>query len=99
MFYEMKGINMFFSHHKFARAFAMARGGGFKHWGHQHGGPWGFREGGMPGGRRLSAADLQLLLLALLEQRPAHGYELIRDLEERSGGFYTPSPGVIYPAL
>ena len=34
-----------------------------------------------------------------LEARPSHGYELIRALEERSGGFYTPSPGVIYPAL
>jgi DNA-binding PadR family transcriptional regulator len=53
----------------------------------------------MPGARRLSAADLQLVILALLEARPSHGYELIRALEERSGGFYTPSPGVIYPAL
>lgn len=56
-------------------------------------------EGGIPGGRRLGAADLQLLVLALLAERPAHGYELIRTVEERSGGFYTPSPGVIYPAL
>jgi DNA-binding PadR family transcriptional regulator len=54
---------------------------------------------GMPGGRKLSCADLQLLLRALLEKAPAHGYELIRALEERSNGFYTPSPGVIYPAL
>ena len=53
----------------------------------------------MPGGRRFSSADLQLVILALLEERPAHGYELIRLLEERSGGFYAPSPGVIYPAL
>lgn len=55
--------------------------------------------GGLPGGRRLSSAELQLVLLALLAERPAHGYELIRTLEERSGGFYTPSPGMIYPAL
>jgi len=53
----------------------------------------------MPRGRKLSSADLQLLLRALLEKAPAHGYELIRALEERSNGFYTPSPGVIYPAL
>jgi len=53
----------------------------------------------MPGGRKLSSADLQLLLRALLEKAPAHGYELIRAVEERSNGFYTPSPGVIYPAL
>ena len=55
--------------------------------------------GGMPGGRKLSSADLQLVLLALLEAQPAHGYELIRAIEGRSGGFYVPSPGVIYPAL
>ena len=54
---------------------------------------------GFPGGRRLGSADLQLLLLALLEEAPAHGYELIRTLEERSGGFYAPSPGMVYPAL
>jgi len=55
--------------------------------------------GGVPGGRKLSSADLQLVVLALLERQPAHGYELIRTLEETSNGFYTPSPGVIYPAL
>jgi DNA-binding PadR family transcriptional regulator len=53
----------------------------------------------MPGGRKLAAAELQLVLLALLAGRPAHGYELIRMLEERSGGFYAPSPGMVYPAL
>ncbi|MBB3442045.1 PadR family transcriptional regulator [Rhizobium sp. BK379] len=50
-------------------------------------------------GRRFSAGELQTILLALLEERPSHGYELIKTLEERSGGFYVPSPGVIYPAL
>jgi DNA-binding PadR family transcriptional regulator len=39
------------------------------------------------------------VLLALLEERPSHGYELIKALEEHSGGFYSPSPGMIYPAL
>jgi DNA-binding PadR family transcriptional regulator len=53
----------------------------------------------MPGGRKFSSGDLQLVLLALLEERPAHGYELIKALEERSNGFYAPSPGVVYPAL
>ena len=62
-------------------------------------GPGFLRGGGIPGGRRLTSADLQLVVLALLEQAPAHGYELIRALEERSKGFYVPSPGVIYPAL
>jgi DNA-binding PadR family transcriptional regulator len=50
-------------------------------------------------GRKLAAQDLHLLILALLAERPSHGYELIKALEERSGGFYSPSPGMIYPAL
>jgi DNA-binding PadR family transcriptional regulator len=65
------------------------------------GGPGFFGSGGrdFPGSRRLGSADLQLLILVLLEQEAAHGYELIKTIEERSGGFYSPSPGVIYPAL
>jgi DNA-binding PadR family transcriptional regulator len=50
-------------------------------------------------GRKLGSAELQILLLALLAARPSHGYELIKALEERSGGFYSPSPGMVYPAL
>jgi DNA-binding PadR family transcriptional regulator len=50
-------------------------------------------------GRKLSASDLQLLLLALIGEKPRHGYDLIKAIEERSNGFYVPSPGVIYPAL
>jgi DNA-binding PadR family transcriptional regulator len=42
---------------------------------------------------------LQLLILALLAEKPAHGYEIIKALSERSGGFYSPSPGMVYPAL
>ncbi len=77
--------------------------------GHRHGmgfGPFAFgfgdRAGGGHGfrlGRKLGSADLQIVLLALLAEQPSHGYELIKAIEERSGGFYTPSPGVIYPAL
>ena len=59
----------------------------------------GHGAGDFPGGRKLGSTDLQLVILALLAERPAHGYELIKTIEERSGGFYTPSPGVIYPAL
>jgi len=78
---------------------------------HGFGGPGGFGFGpfGMGGhgphglgfrfGRKLSSADLQLLLLALLDEKGRHGYDLIKALEERSNGFYVPSPGVIYPAL
>ncbi len=50
-------------------------------------------------GRKLDADDLQLVILALLAEKPAHGYELIKALGERSGGFYSPSPGMVYPAL
>ena len=50
-------------------------------------------------GRRLASGDLQLVLLALLAERASHGYELIKALEERSGGFYSPSPGMVYPAI
>ena len=54
---------------------------------------------GFRAGRKLSGDHLQLLILALLTDRPYHGYEIIRALEERSGGFYSPSPGMVYPAL
>jgi DNA-binding PadR family transcriptional regulator len=68
--------------------------------GHGGSGFMGAHGGGdFPGGRKLSAADLQLVVLALLAERPAHGYELIKTIEERSRGFYNPSPGMIYPAL
>jgi DNA-binding PadR family transcriptional regulator len=81
------------------RFMARHRGGrGFGHF------AAGFMGGGRGGagfrtGRKLTSADLQLIILALLLERPSHGYELIKALEERSGGFYSPSPGVIYPAL
>jgi DNA-binding PadR family transcriptional regulator len=55
--------------------------------------------GGLHRGRKLGSADLQLILLALLAERASHGYELIKSLEERSHGYYVPSPGMIYPAL
>jgi DNA-binding PadR family transcriptional regulator len=76
----------------------------------RHGfGPGGFAaamfgEAGMGGrgfraSRMIGADDLQLLILALLADKPRHGYEIIKALDEHSHGFYAPSPGVIYPAL
>lgn len=60
----------------------------------------GFMGGaGFRGARMLASGDLQLIILALLEEKPRHGYDIIKDLEERSLGLYTPSPGVVYPAL
>jgi DNA-binding PadR family transcriptional regulator len=70
---------------------------------HRHARRFGVFAGGFGGafraGRRLASGDLQLVLLALLVERASHGYELIKALEERSGGFYSPSPGMVYPAL
>lgn len=43
--------------------------------------------------------DLKYVILDLLKDKPRYGYEIIRALEERSHGFYTPSPGVVYPTL
>ena len=66
------------------------------------GGVAGSRGFGWPGfraGRKLGGDDLQLVILALLAEKPSHGYEIIKALEERSGGFYAPSPGMVYPAL
>ena len=50
-------------------------------------------------GRKLASADLQLLILELLNEKSSYGYEIIKELEERSNGFYVPSPGMVYPAL
>ena len=75
---------------------------GFAGFGGRHGFPGDPRGAGFDGlnrGRKLGSADLQLLLLALLAERPSHGYELIKALDERSNGYYAPSPGMVYPAL
>jgi len=58
------------------------------------------RGGGRRGGSRMFGhGDLKLLLLALIEQQPRHGYELIRIIEDMFHGQYSPSPGAIYPTL
>ena len=46
-----------------------------------------------------SKGDLKYVILDLLKEKPRYGYEVIRELEDRSHGFYTPSPGVVYPTL
>jgi DNA-binding PadR family transcriptional regulator len=50
-------------------------------------------------GRLFDYGELRILLLAMIAERARHGYELIKAIEERMGGSYTPSPGVIYPTL
>ncbi len=59
----------------------------------------GGRGGGHRGGRLFDHGELRLLVLAMLADAPRHGYELIKAIEERMGGSYSPSPGVIYPML
>ncbi len=71
---------------------------GGRHRGH-HGGRHGRFGGGRHGGRLFDYGDLRLLLLAMIAERPRHGYELIKEIEDRLGGSYSPSPGVIYPTL
>src|SRR6185295_14571381 len=67
-------------------------------WGGDHGGRgWGHRHGG--GRRFFEQGDLRLVILALIAEKPRHGYELIKDIEDRFGGAYAPSPGVVYPLL
>ena len=66
---------------------------------------WGGPEGrgghrGRPGGGRMFGhGALKWLLLALIGEKPSHGYELIKAVETKLGGAYSPSPGVIYPTL
>lgn len=51
------------------------------------------------GARPLGHGDLRLLILSLIADSPRHGYDLIQEIETRTGGTYKPSPGVVYPAL
>jgi len=50
-------------------------------------------------GRMLASGDLRLVSLYLIEQQPRHGYDLIKAFEDKTAGFYVPSPGIVYPAL
>ncbi len=71
-----------------------------KLWGGPHGphrrpgGPWG-----RGGGPRVGRGDVRGAILLLLAEHPRHGYQIIQDIGERSGGLWKPSPGSVYPAL
>ena len=67
------------------------------HFGFGFGFPRRGRRGGP--GRRARRGDVRAAALALLGERPMHGYEMIQELEERTDGVWRPSPGAIYPAL
>src|SRR5499426_1963404 len=63
---------------------------------------WGGRHGGgnmMRAGRMLAQGDLRLIALALIAEQPRHGYEIIKVLEDKTAGWYSPSPGIVYPTL
>ena len=70
---------------------------------HRHPGPpHAFhRHGSHRGGRgaRARRGDVRAAVLALLNDQPMHGYEMITEIEERSGGYWRPSAGSIYPTL
>jgi DNA-binding PadR family transcriptional regulator len=59
----------------------------------------GDRSGRRRGSRAFDYGELRLLMLAMIAIEPRHGYELMKAIEERMGGSYTPSPGVTYPTL
>ena len=61
----------------------------------------GHRRGrrGRPGGNRARRGDVRNAALTLLAEHPMHGYEIIQELESRSGGVWKPSPGSVYPTL
>ena len=75
--------------------------------GGRRGGPWGEggrghwvgERGGWGDGRRMRRGDIRLAILSALREEPAHGYEVMRRLENMSGGLWRPSPGSVYPHL
>src|SRR5580700_4858448 len=70
-------------------------------------GPFGFGRGGGPGGpggprgrgRRARRGDIRTASLLLLAEEPRNGYQIMQEVQERSGGTWSPSPGSVYPAL
>jgi DNA-binding PadR family transcriptional regulator len=66
------------------------------------GGPWGEGWPGSPGpsrGPKAGRGDVRAAILALLQEGPRNGYQIMSEIEERSGGAWRPSPGAVYPAL
>ena len=79
-----------------------ARGAFGRDWPERDGGPGHHdrhERGGRRSGRVFDHGELRLVVLALIAERPRHGYEIIKAVEERLAGTYSPSPGVVYPTL
>src|SRR3954470_18574445 len=96
-----------FGHRRFGERMLMHMAGKF---GGRGGGHGPFGHGGRGGGRggpgdmlraggMLADGALKLITLSLLAEAPRHGYDIIKALEERTSGIYSPSPGVVYPTL
>ena len=101
-------------HHRYPRAYEAERhapercqiwamqGGRERHGGrrfgrHGHGGHEGLEGRGRR--RMFEGGELRLVMLLLMEREPRHGYDIIREIESRTGGAYAPSPGIVYPTL
>src|ERR1700681_3484504 len=93
----MFGMRHFGSDHD--GRWAVGRGGRGRH-GFGFGGRHGMGAGDMfRAGRMLATGDLRLIALALIAEQPRHGYEIIKVLEDKTAGWYSPSPGIVYPTL
>jgi len=90
-FYEeaTRGRRRGFGHEGFGRE-GLERGQGHRGWR----GGFGAREG-----RMFDGGELRWVILSLIAEKPRHGYEVIKELGERVGDDYSPSPGVVYPTL
>ena len=67
--------------------------------GHRGFGPPGFERQFFGGGRKAGRGDIRAAILALLAEEPMHGYQIIQELANRSGGAWNPGPGSVYPTL
>src|SRR5271156_2115593 len=76
-----------------------------RHGGHGYSGRHGYGGSSNTGpddiraGRMLAQGDLRLIALAFIAEAPRHGYEIIKLVEEKTGDWYSPSPGIVYPTL
>ena len=68
-------------------------------WGEERGAEHRHFRGGFRPRRLFDQGDLRYIMLQLIAEKPRHGYEIIKAIEERLGGLYAPSPGVVYPTL
>jgi DNA-binding PadR family transcriptional regulator len=107
---DLKGFTKTFKAHMSAgpgrggaawgRGFVGPKGPG--QWGGGSGGPWGAWWPGPPSpprGAKAGRGDVRAAILALLQEGPRTGYQIMSEIDERSGGAWRPSPGAVYPAL